>query len=330
MKSFRYLKSLYCLSLMIPFGFSVSAAPFVYSSRDLMLCFRKIGATPGPYELEVNIGHASTYYSAAPGSTINIAQFSTTQITSVFNNLNDVTWSVGGYVQPSDGGDASVPAKTLWVTAPRPSLGSQSVAWVRNSTFSQQGAGGKIASIGGNAQTFSGSISADPVYNTTTAVRIDSGNGKDYGSFVGDNGDYSSTFQGDVENTTPDDFVTGGTSSYCDLYELRPSTTNGPGTYLGYFELRTNGAVAFVAAGGASTPPRPTAVGGTSGSGFVISFSTVAGATYNLRYTNNVGLISPISTWPVQSNIATGNGSTMSVTNSSSDASRFYVIEAHY
>src|SRR6266404_584972 len=69
---------------------------FVYAKRDLLLSFRKTGAdggTTSPNNLEVNIGQASIYYSALPGSTNVISQYTTSQLTNAFDNLNDLTWS---------------------------------------------------------------------------------------------------------------------------------------------------------------------------------------------------------------------------------------------
>src|SRR5258708_34940619 len=96
---------------------------FVYANRDLMLSFRKTGAdligSTSTNNLEVNVGQASIYYSALPGSTNVISQYSISQLTNAFDSLNDLSWSVGGCVPANDTGNTSVPLKTLWVTAPR-------------------------------------------------------------------------------------------------------------------------------------------------------------------------------------------------------------------
>ena len=94
--SHRTLSLFVCLVGAFSVCQTLLAAPFVFSYRDLMLCFRKTGldgGSVGPYDLEVNIGQASLYYGATPGSTNTIGQFASTQISSIFDNLNDLSWS---------------------------------------------------------------------------------------------------------------------------------------------------------------------------------------------------------------------------------------------
>ena len=188
-----------------------------------------------------------------------------------------------------------------------------------------------MASIGSNARTFSGGFAPDPTNNTPTAVRIPAGNGQDYGTFIGAAGDYAGTFQGNVENTTPSTFATGSVGSRSDLYELRPSSSGGTGTYLGYFELRPNGTAVFVrASSNTQPPPQPTVVAiGRTNNTSTIYFTTTNGASYNLRFTNSTGLQSPVSSWPAAPNVTTGDGTVKSVTDTTAEADRYYRIEAH-
>src|ERR1017187_736472 len=108
-----------CLVLSIQAGTPV----FQYSTGDLVLTFRKTGfdgtGTVAASELEVDVGQASTYYNAAPGTVISISQYSASLLNGSFDSLNDMSWSVGGCV-PAVGGyaDSSVPVKTLWATSP--------------------------------------------------------------------------------------------------------------------------------------------------------------------------------------------------------------------
>src|SRR5262245_9601821 len=107
---------------------ALQAAPFVYNTRDLMLCFRKAqrnGGTLGPYQYEINIGQASLYYGATPGSTIPITSLTADQMNSIFDSLNNLSWSVGGAVDQG-GGNTNVPIATLWVTKRRTSISTQS------------------------------------------------------------------------------------------------------------------------------------------------------------------------------------------------------------
>jgi hypothetical protein len=310
---------------------------FVYTNRDLMVCFRKTGAnggTTGPNDLEVNIGQASIYYNAAPGSTNLLSGVSPSQINTVFDSLNNLSWSVGGCVPTvGDTGDPSVPTRTLWVTAPRLDPTIQAAPWVRNGPTTQGTTAGEINSILVNASFYSGTVSAS-ANNATNLVLVPAGSGHEYGAFMGTFGNYLDTFQGEVESTTASDFasvVSGPDSiSRSDLYELRPDSTGTQpaGKYLGYFELDPVGTLSFVAAGGVSTPPAPVLSITYNNNVSAISFSSAFGATYTLYYKNAAGLLTP-GGWSSSPATLTGNGSTLSFQDSTTDPNRFYRVGAH-
>jgi hypothetical protein len=303
---------------------------FVYTNRDMMLTLRKTGAdggTTGANDLEVNIGQASLYYGAA--STVNVSQYTGAQIGGAFDNLNDLSWSVGGMVPISDTGPTNVPIKTIWVTAPRTDPNVQAAPWVRNSSSTQGTTVGEMNSVLGNASFYSGTVAADPLKNTASVVSVPVGGGHEAGAFLGSLGNYKSTFQGDVENTTSPTFVTDGQPSRSDLYELRPDSTGTQpaGKYLGYFELHTDGTMVFVPP--STLPPAPKLTISVSGGTSTISFATTVGATYSLYLTNAAGLTTPILTWPVVSTNITGDGSSHSFQVNSSAANQFYSVVAH-
>lgn len=302
---------------------------FVYGNRDLLLSFRKTGAGASSSDVEVNIGQASIYYSAVPGSTNIINQYSISQLTNAFDNLDNMSWSVGGCVPLNDTGNGSVPLKTLWVTAPRVDPAVQAAPWVRNGPTTQGTTASKMVSILQNASFYSGTVSANGMNNTASLVAVPVGSSHEYGFFMGAQGTYISTFQGDVENTTPSDFDSAGQPSRSDLYELRPDTTatQPPGKYLGYFELRPTGTMVFVAATGAPAAPLLN-VSVNSGVN-TISFPTTVGATYTLYYTNAAGLFAPTTTWPFAATNITGDGTIKSFQDTSADANRFYRVKAH-
>jgi hypothetical protein len=60
-----------------------------------------------------------------------------------------------------------------------------------------------------------------------------------------------------------------------------------------------------------------------------VSFSTTAGGTYSLHYTNGAGLLAPISQWPVAGLPVSGDGTTKSISDTSTDDQRFYGVSAH-
>jgi hypothetical protein len=311
------------------------AQPFKYSGRDLLVGFRKLSPFSTPYELVVNIGQATNYNNLPPGTRITITQFTFNQLTNAFGDLNDLSWAVSADAKGGDGGATNVPINTIWVCNPRINLQTQTTPYNRASTFSQSPVVSKISGIGVNAASLSSSTVSNQ-YNTLTAVQEDAGSPQALSTQMGPNGSYQNTFGADVENMTPDSFTTPVRS---DFYELRPNgtvdphtgLTTGPGAYLGYFELAPNGTLTFTAAGGtvAPPPPPPTLSIGRSNLLNTVSFASTNGAIYTLHFTNAAGLTSPLTSWPALASPLTGNGSILSFQDSTSDAMRFYRVEAH-
>jgi hypothetical protein len=304
---------------------------FTDQSRDLILTFRKTGndgGTQGSVVVEVDVGQASIYYGATSGSSIPITAYSPASQLGLFDSLDDLSWSVGGCVpNAGDSGDSSKPTRTLWVTEPRsdPNVAS-SPAWSRASSFTQGQADSKINSILDNAATWAATADADSVTNTPTAVAIPNGNVYNANGSLGGAGNYLGTFQGDVENTTPLNFDSAGSPSRSDLYELQPGS--GAGTYLGYFELATDGSLTFH--GPALTLPVPTLSTSTDTAGnFFVSFPTTTNGTYTLSYTNAAGLSASVSSWPKVSTNIIGDGTVKAFQQTISGAGTFYSVSVH-
>jgi hypothetical protein len=322
-------------SLSLLEGVQAGPTVFVYTNRDLVVSFRKTGAdgvgTVSANDFEVDIGQASIYYSAAPGSTTHITQYTAAQIAGIFDSVNDMNWSVAGCVPATDTSNPSVPVKSLWMTAPRANPAVPAAAWVRNSASTQGTTAADINSILQNAAFYSGTISNNSLTNNGSAIAIPVGSGHEAGAFLGSLGNFLNTFQGDVENTTPPTFTTGGAASRSDLYQLNPDSTGTQpaGAYLGYFELETNGSMVFVAASTAVSVPAPTLTATAANGVETISFPSFSGATYTLYYTNSAGLAAPIHTWPAVSTNIAGDGSTKSFQQTITDPNRFYSVGAH-
>jgi hypothetical protein len=164
--------------------------------------------------------------------------------------------------------------------------------------------------------------------------------GDRYSSTIGDLG--NSLFF-NIEQITPSPFSAAVRS---DLYQSAPAPGSRPPTlyvdpisgnttnvyYVGYFDLSPAGALTFTRASTnavTAPPPPPQLLVGRSGSTMTISFGTTNGATYTLHYTNSAGLSAPLTTWPSLPSTVTGDGSTKSFTDSSTDADRVYRVGAH-
>lgn len=316
---------------MVIFGVGLLATrlhgAFAYDPNDLLMGLRKVGAAD---DLTVNLGRVTNYLGFAPGTTITITNLSTNQLDAAFAGLDEVIWSAFSAVRTNT--VPEFPESTLWVTAPRADINVPSDPWLRKGPISQGIPSSIVYSIGNSARLYGNAVPDGP-NNTATGVVIPAGDAFSYSSLMGPNGNFQSSFQGDIENTTPFDFSTAGVVSRSDLYELKPGTTaagtlNTPGTFIGYFDFSPSGTVTFTSAGG-QTPTPPTITGvSRSGDVATISFNTVSGTTYSLVRTNSSGLGAPITTWTTVPGSVSGDGSTKSLQDSSTDPDRFYLVVA--
>ena len=321
-----YLPKAVLLSAVFTAAVSAQAQTgFQYHDRDLLLGFRQPGGSSAS-DLVVNLGQASVYYNLAPGANLTISNYTIANLNAAFpGGLDGLYWSVGGDVHDS-ASDTNHPLYTLWVTAPRANLNVQSTPWTPKSLYQQGPTCSKVTGIGNNAATYGGTVPAG-TNNSTAQISISPTSTYSYTSLIGGAGNYSGTFQGNVEQTTPFGFAGGGVAVRADLYQLIPSA--GSSKYVGYFELATSGAMSFTAASAVTSLPQPiiTSIvqnGGTN----VISFNTVTNGIYSLLATNQAGFAAPRSAWPVVTGPVTGNGGIKTLTDSSADPVRYYSIKA--
>ncbi len=128
--------------------------------------------------------------------------------------------------------------------------------------------------------------------------------------------------------TTPSSFEATLNYQQADLYFSSP--TNTTATLAGTFTLGSDGSFTFTPAV-ASTPvppPAPELSLQRAGASYAISFGSTNGATYSLYYTNIAGITRPTTNWAVSSTVLTGNGATMTFTNTSTDPNRVYRVLA--
>jgi hypothetical protein len=80
-----------------------------------------------------------------------------------------------------------------------------------------------------------------------------------------------------------------------------------------------------------ANPPTPKIVAfNRSGTTDSIYFTTTNGSfTYTLYYTNASGLTAPVTNWIASPTTVVGNGNTNVLTDTSTDANRFYRIGVH-
>ena len=311
-------------------------AQFTDTSRDLILTFRKIQpGDVGSVDLEIDIGQASIYYNATPGSTIPITAYNTNQLAAALpeqytgfpGTMNNLGWSVIGDVSPfGDSGNPAIPTRTLWLTAPCPDANTPATPWQRESIYQQGPSALKIETIRNNALTWGPANPSDSVTNTPTVAAISTGNQYCDNPTLGSVGNFG-TFQGDVENTTSGSFGYLTAPARSDFYQLEPGS--GPGTYLGYFELTTSGTLTFYAAAVVSYPAPTLTVSNDHAGHVLISFPSTAGATYTLHYTGATGLKTPVTSWTTYGTTITGDGTVKSFQQPISGTATFYSVSVN-
>jgi len=301
---------------------TVQAAPFLYTSGDLVLAVRKTGNAD---DYAVNLGKATNYSNVPLGTSFTVTNLSLAQLSAAFPDYNELKWSAAA-ANRIEALDPNYPVQTIWVTRPRLNAGTQSTPWLRKSQFVQGNTASQVDEVGKRAALASSGLPGGP-NNTATGVLIPVGNNPNIGAPIGTGGNYAGNFQGNVEALTAADFDSDPQNvSRTDLYELLPGSGNPLGRYLGYFELKPNGALTFN--NPVFAPPAPTITSIVrNGDVTTISFTTTSGATYRLRATNAAGLTTPVSTWTIGSS-TTGTGAVLSLTDTSSEGTRFFAVDA--
>jgi hypothetical protein len=322
----RFLRG--CAALVSGFALfasALSAAPFTFAPGDLVLTIRQSGA---PGDLVVNIGKATNFSALPPGISIPITNLTTSQLLGNFPSVNELQWSVSAANRPPV--QPNFPLHTLWVAAPRLDPLLPASPWRRKGSSAQGNAGSQIEGVGVNAALTSNLLPAG-TNNTVTGVLVPGNAAFPIGPVIGVDGNYQGTFQGKVENITPVDFDSDANNvSRSDLYELLPGTISGgtfdtPGRYIGYFELKPNGALTFTTASPALVAANIRSIQRVGGVA-TVSFTTGNSGTYRLRATSVLG--APANTWSIVSGPVNGTGAILSLQETNAASVRFFAVEA--
>jgi len=301
----------------------LSAQTFTYTNCDLVAGFQVPG---GAADLEVDLGPVAGYLNLPWRSVVTISNLSPAQLSAALPTLDGVAWSVAAAMRGNTN-YPQFPLQTLWVTSPRPNIYTPGPVWKNESVWDLGGAASQIDAIGYEAAAYGNGQPAGPV-NTSTGIIIPPASQYAYTYIIGSRGNFDGTFQGDVENTTPDDFDSAGQPSRSTLYELQPATGGGegaPGAVIGYFDFEPNGTLIFTS----GPPPEQTTISKITRQGNVTTvwFPSVNLVGYQLLYTD-AGLATPRSSWNL-GNTNIGTGATLSIMDTNTSPARFYIIEAY-
>ena len=331
---------------LLAVGTLVPAQPFTYANNDLLLGFRKATPYTENNEVVVDIGQASTYVNLSVGTTISVPGLSASQLSpGAFSSFNNLSWSA---FAPYAGGYAGYDNNTLWLTVPRTNNAVMSASPTRLTYNQQQLIKQRMVSIVGGANTVSSGTTSNAL-NTASFVAEDltTWAGLNLSTWMAGSDPVQGTLNdtwpatepngGNLEVTTPGSFSSGTVRS--DLYEVRPlataggvpitdphTGTNGLAWYIGYFEFGSDGSMTFTR-DAATAAPAPVALSITRASGVsTITFSSSNSVTYTLYFTNSAGLRTAVSNWPSQPGTITGDGTTKSFHDTTSDPGRFYRV----
>lgn len=321
-------------------GAGVTQAQFNYNDGigqygDLLICFRPAS---GAYDLVVDAGPVTTFINLPTGQKIGInpTYYNGSQL--AYTGTNNIYWSALA-CQRLPGTHST---NNIWVTRLRTSLNTQSSPWPCNTAAQQGNAGSQIDSIGDDASDIASGgdpFGTSPANGTSFVVEPEGGSisGGFYNSYsfqMGGAGNLGGYFWGDsggvsLEQSTPANFTTAGQPVRADFYQLRSASSGLPATYLGYFELSTNGILTYTAGPSPVVVTAPKIISLVrSGTTSTIAFTTVSGGTYTLRGTNSTGLTAAATNWPAIGSSIAGNGLTNSLGDVTTSSSRFYIITA--
>ncbi len=342
MKTKLHLTKKTFLTAMLFSAAAATQAQFSYNAGvgqagDVLVCFRP---TSGSYDLVADAGAISSFTSLTAGQQIVINPTYYTGTLLGYIGTNSTYWSVL-CAQRLPGSQQA----NLWLTRPRTNNNNQTAAWPVKNVNVQATACSQIDAIGNDAANIASQVvtpfGTSPT-STATAVVEPEGGSQNAGAYFNSysfmmtaQGNLSGNFWGDqagisVEQLTQTNFLAGAATSRADFYQLNSSTNAGPATYLGYFDLDTNGVLTYTAGPSASVivPPTITSIA-SAGTTNIITFTTVNGGNYSVLGTSLSGLSTARSTWPVVAGPVVGTGSPMSITNVSAGSTGFYTITAH-
>jgi len=293
-------------ALALATGWVQTLSAFNYTNSNLLLVFRKDNFN----DVEFNLGNVSNYLGKADGTVITVTNWSLPLVKATYNNsLLNVKFLLAAVTTSDD------TLKRAWLTDANPTGAPADITQSRWS-----GIYSKISNVGdlATAATFTNSsqVYITNATESSSFTAIASGGGSLDASTLGG----SSPFPLEIENPATNRFV-----------ELKVSTvTPKPAsTIVGTFALTSAGVLTFVA-GAPAAALTSSHIQGIARAGNVnsVTFTTASGANYRLRY--HTDLVPGISGWTILPGSVAGDGSAKILTDTTTDARRFYAVEAYH
>jgi PKD repeat protein len=358
--SLKYFGAKLILLTVLALPELASAQTFTYNLQgDVLAGFRKTGSFKGNYELVVDLGNVTNLLAQTVGTTINITNYSTSQLTNAFTdtgNFANLQWSVFSGLANS-GRNVSywstpvglIPTTTLWFTLPATNVNIQTQPPTRSAPATQAQYVSPMNGVGSGAVSIANALNVTNANCNAFLVRepvsynqlyLTASIGDSINSAVGDFAANGVSPLNIVENTTLSPFTA---AQRDDFYEVCPSgyadpvsgsTTNA--YFVGYFLLNPDGSMTFTRA--SSTPAAPVvgSVTSTVTNGFgpltVVFTNTATGSITNWNWSFGDGTIINNTTGANVTNTYVAGGSyTVTLTvngpgGSSSDILTNYIV----
>ena len=293
-------------AFLLASGWAQNVSAFNYTNSDVLLVFRKDNFN----DVEFDLGSVSNFLGKVNGTVIPVTNWSLQTVTNNFNHsLLNVKFLLAAVTASDD------PLRRAWLTD---ASSSDTPTDQSGSRLTQIYS--KISEVGGEATAATFTNSSQVYITNASAVTsysyIASGGGQLDASTLGG----AAPFPIEIENPAANRFI-----------ELKASNVSPKpaATIVGTFSLTSAGVLTFTAG------PPVTALTQShiqsiarSGSLNTVTFSTTSGANYRLRYTTN--LVSGASIWTILPTSIAGDGSNKTLTDTTSDPRRFYVVEAYH
>jgi hypothetical protein len=289
-------------------GSCFRALGFNYNDQDLLLVFRKDGFN----DIEFNLGNVNSIVNHPEGSDTRLSNWDLTKVKALYDLGDDVRFLLVACTSKE------VPNRIAWLSCAEDSITPP------DRTASQwQGIWSKVDGIGSVAERFT--ATNDVAYYSASSTDLSS-----Y-TFTASNGGTAPTLVPKLGGAAS--FIIEGTiPATIRFFQIKPSTASPkpPATLVGSFTVTTDGTLSFHSGGG-TQPPIPTPTISElirSGGNIIVKFEAVSGVSYRLRHTNADGLSSLVSSWTAGSDSVTGTDQQAQLSDSTNDATGFYVVEA--
>jgi len=302
--AFRW-SALTCLALGSLFAVSAARA-FTYTDEDLLLVFRQDGHD----DVEYNLGNAGSLLNLPPGTTVAVTNWEASLLAPNFGS--DLTDGVKVLLISTSGASSTNTVAWLTTTNSAATFDVSPAAWhLLNS---------KISGVGNNADIWTMGSAAEEVVlppaqpDSYTDLASNTGVQPALIPYLG--GASAFPIEGYIPVSLQFAAVAQSTAS------VKP-----PAAVVGTFQIDAFANITFTAAGGSPplTPVTITAVS-TTGGAVSVTFTTVAGVNYRLRYSPQVG---PGAVWTITGQSVSGSGRPATLTDTPGGGDRFYLVESY-